>query len=274
MFSEDYTRIADAIDFLEDQFQAQPNLKDVANHVGLSEYHFQRLFKRWAGISPKRFVQVLTADYAREMLQQTTMIDTTYAAGLSSPARLYQLTINVFAMSPAELKNGGEGLDIHYGVHDSPFGRCLLAVTERGICSMGFLNADEHPDKYLSEWQGATLHENAQRTQPLIDEIFGAHDEDHELSSPLLVKGTNFQVRVWEALLSIPHGGVATYEDIAEAIGKPSAARAVGNAVGSNNIAYLIPCHRVIRKSGRFGSYRWGSTRKRAILAWEASHLA
>jgi len=269
----DYARIEAAIGYLEANFQHQPSLKDTAAHVGLSEYHFQRLFRRWAGISPKRFVQYLTAEHARAMLMSShNVLESAYAVGLSGGSRLYDLTVNIHAMTPGEIQSAGAGLQIRYGVHDSPFGACLLALTERGICAMRFF--DGYPTDVLAElradWRNAVFIENPTATQPYLDAIFGGVPPAQPIT--VMVKGTNFQVRVWEALLHIPHGAATTYADIAAQIGNPSAVRAVGSAVGKNPIAYLIPCHRVMRKSGIIGEYRWGSRRKKAMLAWEAAH--
>lgn len=275
----DYARIEQAILFLEENFQSQPTLKEIADHVGLSEYHFQRLFTRWAGISPKRFLQFLTIQYAKGLLAESqSLLDTTYEAGLSSPGRLHDLFITHEAITPGEFKRQGAGLTIAYGFHDTPFGQALLGLTERGICGLLFVEAgkrDEALEELKSNWPEAHFCEDRAATQPLIDQVF-TPDSEQEQRRPLhlYLKGTNFQVRVWEALLRIPQGAVVSYDTVAALIGQPSATRAVGGATGRNPIAYLIPCHRVIRKVGAVDNYRWGSTRKKAILAWEAAQRA
>ncbi|MDQ3250542.1 MAG: methylated-DNA--[protein]-cysteine S-methyltransferase [Chloroflexota bacterium] len=275
----DYQRIAEAIRYLEANFRQQPDLDQLAAHLGLSPFHLQRLFTRWAGISPKRFVQFLSAAYAKQLLAAShSVLDATYETGLSSPSRLHDLLLATEAVTPGAFKNKGSGLQICYARHQTPFGECLLAATERGICMLVFLDELNNWENAMAElrtrWQGATLLENAQATQPLVDQIFPPGPSRDQRPLTLFLQGTNFQVKVWEALLKIPQGAVASYEDVAQMMGQPNAARAVGSAVGANNIAYLIPCHRVIRKSGIIQEYRWGSTRKKAILGWEAARMA
>lgn len=272
----DYSRIAQAIAYLDQNFHAQPSLKEVADHVGLSEYHFQRLFTRWAGISPKKFAQFLTIGYAKELLGEASsnLLNVTLEAGLSSPGRLHDLFISYEAMTPGQYKQQGSGLEIRYGVHPSPFGPCLLALTERGICGLQFLE-DGGTENALAElhqrWPAATFIADSTDTRTLAAHIF-----DPQRTTPLhlQLQGTNFQVRVWEALLQIPAGQVASYDLVAEMMGEKTAVRAVASAVARNPIGYLIPCHRVIRKTGAFGQYHWGKTRKKAILAWEAAQRA
>jgi len=273
--TEDYSRIERAILFLEENYHRQPELREVAQSVHLSEFHFHRLFRRWAGISPKRFVQFLTLEHAKKMLEGShSVLDATYDAGLSSPGRLHDLFVNIEAMTPGEFKAKGAGLRIHYGVHATPFGECLLSVTERGICGLGFIDAGGRAQAlkdFKARWPEADWQESPELTQPYISRIFGR--ERHKSSRPLtlLLQGTNFQIKVWEALLRIPLGSVVPYEDLAARVCSVRAARAVGGAVGKNPIAFLIPCHRVIRKAGGIGGYHWGSARKKAILAWEAA---
>lgn len=272
---DDYQRIERAIAFLDAHFREQPRLRDVARAAGLSAYHFQRLFRRWAGVSPKRFVQFLTAEYARGLLMDShNVLRTSYEAGLSGPGRLHDLMVSVHAGTPAEVASGGAGLVIHYGFHASPFGACLLAVTARGVCGLAFAEPDDR-DQVLAElrarWPRAQLIEDDAATAPVARRIFSRDGSEAEASVSLFLHGTNFQLKVWEALLRIPAGNVTSYEDIAHAVGAPRAARAVGAAVARNPVAYLIPCHRVIRKTGAFGDYHWGATRKRALLAWEAA---
>jgi len=275
----DYQRIAEAIRYLEANFRQQPDLDQLAAHLGLSPFHLQRLFTRWAGISPKRFVQFLSAAYAKQLLAAShSVLDVAYETGLSSPSRLHDLLLATEAVTPGAFKNKGSGLQICYARHQTPFGECLLAATERGICMLVFLDELNNWENAMAElrtrWQGATLLENAQATQPVVDQIFPPGPSRDQRPLTLFLQGTNFQVKVWEALLKIPQGAVASYEDVAQMMGQPNAARAVGSAVGANNIAYLIPCHRVIRKSGIIQEYRWGSTRKKAMLGWEAARMA
>jgi AraC family transcriptional regulator, regulatory protein of adaptative response / methylated-DNA-[protein]-cysteine methyltransferase len=271
--SSDYQMIAAAIAYLEANHRSQPSLEELAAHLAISPFHLQRLFKRWAGISPKRFVQFLTVEHAKELLVESrTMLDAAYETGLSGPGRLHDLFVNVEAMTPGEFKLGGHGLTIQYGFHVTPFGECLLAMTERGVCGLNFVGEagrDAELAALRRRWPAADLYEEPVATAAVVDSIFAPAQGDE---IRLLLAGTNFQIKVWEALLRIPPGSACTYEDVAQWVGQPSAARAVGGAVGANAIAYLIPCHRVIRKSGVIKEYRWGSTRKKAILGWEAGH--
>ena len=282
----DYALIAQAIAYLEANYQAQPDLAAVAAQVGLSEHHFQRLFSRWAGISPKRFVQYLTAAHAKTLLQRTeNVLDAACAAGLSGPGRLHDLMVTLDAMTPGQVKQRGGGLTIRTGVHPSPFGPALIGVTERGVCWLSFEEDEEigrlgdwEIGRGLAElresWAGAHVVADQDGTAPIAAQIFSQSPNLPISQSPLhlYVRGTNFQVKVWEALLRIPAGGAVSYGDVARWIGQPGASRAVGSAVGANLISYLIPCHRVLRSSGVVGDYRWGHTRKQAILAWESAH--
>lgn len=272
----DYARVEKAIAFLETNYRRQPELREVAGSVGLSEYHFQRLFRRWAGISPKRFLQFLTADHAKRLLRERRpVLDVAYSVGLSGPGRLHDLLVNVEAVTPGELKAAGEGLRIRWGIHDSPFGRVLLATTERGVCALEFVGEGGDADaaaELAARWPAAELVQDAEGTRAVADAVFGGGGAGEGPAISLYLRGTNFQVKVWEALLRIPAGHVATYGDVARAVGDAGAARAVGTAVGQNPVAFLIPCHRVIRGTGAFGEYRWGAARKRAILGWEAAH--
>jgi AraC family transcriptional regulator of adaptative response/methylated-DNA-[protein]-cysteine methyltransferase len=270
--SEDYLRIEQAVLYLENHYREQPTLEEVAANIGLSEYHFQRLFTRWAGVSPKRFLQFLTKEGAKELLDRSeNLLDTTHQVGLSSLGRLHDLFVTAEAVTPGEYKSRGVGVTIRYGIHPTPFGKCLIATTERGICHLGFVQTSEGDaiDELVSNWKQAKMIEDYKSTVPLIEPIFDLRY--HHNSKPLNVhlRGTNFQLKVWEALLQIPAGEVTTYSDIASRIGNPNAMRAVGTAVGNNPIAVLIPCHRVIRKVGDFGNYRYGALRKKALLARE-----
>lgn len=265
--SEDYSRIARAIAFIQQNHLAQPNLTAVAQHIGLSDSHFQRLFTQWAGISPKRFLQYLNIEYAKAKISQSkSLLDLTLDLGLSSSGRLHDLFVKLEAMSPGEFKACGTGLQIRYGIHDTPFGKALIATTLRGICHLQF---DVDEQVLRSEWANAELVFDPQTTQIFCDQIFNPRASSDPLT--VWVKGTNFQVQVWRALLTIPFGEMTTYQRLAVQMGRPTAARAVGSAIGKNSIGYLIPCHRVIRESGELGGYRWGTERKTAMLGWEAS---
>jgi AraC family transcriptional regulator of adaptative response/methylated-DNA-[protein]-cysteine methyltransferase len=273
----DYGRIAAAIEYVERHAQEQPSLKAIADHVGLSEYHFQRLFTRWAGISPKRFLQFLTVQHAKYLLSNAhSVLDAAYDSGLSSPGRLHDLFVNLEAMTPGEYKRRGDGLIIRYGFHVSPFGEFIIAMTERGICNLIFLDdvtREEAVGLLAAEWPRAVLMEDTAVTAPVAAHIFNSSPEIPVTPLKLLVRGTNFQVSVWRALLQLERGTAVSYSTIGEMIGNPKAVRAIGTAVGKNPIAYLIPCHRVIRQLGQFGQYRWGSTRKKAILGWESAQV-
>ncbi|NJN21874.1 MAG: methylated-DNA--[protein]-cysteine S-methyltransferase [Leptolyngbya sp. RL_3_1] len=269
----DYQRIAAAIAYMRQQQQAQPSLADIAQHIHLSESHFQRLFSRWAGISPKRFLQALTIESAKSRLAQSpNLLTLSLESGLSSPARLHDLFITLEAMSPAEYRDGGRGLSIGYGVHATPFGLALIATTAKGICNLEFLD-DPAPAaaRLRALWPHAQLTQDAEATQAVGDRLLQSLDTPSPQPLSLLVKGTNFQIQVWRALLKLPFGGLSTYQGIANDIGRPTASRAVGSAIGKNAIAYLIPCHRVIRTDGHLGGYRWGLSRKSTLLGWETS---
>jgi len=270
--NKEYPLVEKAIQYIEDHFQSQPELHEIAQHLNMSDFHLQRTFKEWVGISPKRFLQFLTIDYARQLLKESrSVLDATFESGLSSPARMHDLFITIDAVTPGEFKQLGRGLQIFFGIHPSPFGHCVIAVTQRGLCFMGFysdvLNNDFMIDM-KSRFPEATFIENTQKTAPYFDSIFNMHTTNKKLT--LFLKGTNFQIKVWEALLKIPEGSVFSYSDISKAIGRPKANQAVGNAVGANPVSYLIPCHRVIQNMGIIGNYHWGSARKKAMLLWES----
>ena len=269
----DYRRVERAIRFLAEEYRSQPSLDAVAARVGLSPHHFQRVFRRFAGVSPKRFVQFLTAEHAKALLRRpASVLDAAYDAGLSGPGRLHDLVVAVEAVTPGEIKRGGAGISISYGFHLTPFGDCLVAATSRGVCALGFVGdagRSEALAALAAEWSGAELREDTAATAPVAAAAFAPHGGEPRLR--LLLKGTNLQVKVWSALLRIPEASAASYGQVARAAGHPTAARAVASAVGRNPIAVLIPCHRVLRSTGAFGEYRWGAARKRAILAWEAA---
>jgi AraC family transcriptional regulator of adaptative response/methylated-DNA-[protein]-cysteine methyltransferase len=271
----DYVIVEQAIHFIETHARQQPSLAEIADHVGASESHLQRVFTRWAGISPKRFLQYLTHEHCRQLLRESrTVLDATYEAGLSSAGRLHDLFVSVEGVTPGEFKAAGAGLEITYGIHDSPFGDCLIATTPRGVCSVVFASGngvESAVDALRQQWAGATIAENPARTAEVAGRIAGATPPADAGPLRLLLRGTNFQLNVWKALLRIPSGSVASYEDLAALAMVPGAPRAVGNAVGANPIAYLIPCHRIIRKSGEFGNYGGGPTRKKAMLVWESA---
>ena len=275
--SEDYKRVEQAILFIEQHIHQQPGLKDVAASINLSEYHFQRLFARWVGISPKRFLQFLTKEYAKELLERSeNLLAVAYETGLSSPSRLHDLFVACEAVTPGEFKNKGEGLEIAYGFHASPFGECLVAVTDRGICSLSFVSpGDRHQvfETLKGRWRKAGLERDQARTRPVVDRIFAQYAGKAASPLRLLLSGTNFQIKVWEALLRIPPGGVVSSENIAASIGAPQSVRAVSNAVAHNPIPVIIPYHRVIRKTGDWGGYHYGIARKKAILGWEAARI-
>ena len=281
--ARDYARIEAAILYLEEHFRDQPELGEVAREAGLSPHHFQRLFRRWAGISPKRFCQYLTLDYAKAQLEASaSILDAAYDAGLSGPARLHDLFVTYEAMSPGAFKRRGEGVQVAYGLHPSPFGPCFVGLTSRGICALGFAdgvgdgNGDSDANAVRAEfqrrWPAARFCEDRAATAPVAARIFGGRPAD---GAPLrlAVAGTNFQLKVWEALLRIPPGRITSYQALARSLGLSRSARAIGGAVAANPISYLIPCHRVIRHSGRISHYEWGRSRKRVMLGWEAARF-
>lgn len=275
--ADDYYRIEKAIRFVEANYRDQPDLEAMAASVHLSKYHFQRLFRRWAGISPNQFMQFLTLGHAKKLLAESrSVLDATYESGLSGPGRLHDLFVTFEAFTPGEYKSRGAGLKIEYGVHPSPFGNCLLAVTPRGICYLGFVEKPSNrkiEQQLRAAWPNAEIKPNATLTAPLVEQIFGLKPPDEARPFNLLVRGTNFQINVWKALVTIPRGRVLSYRDVAACLGKPSAHRAVASAVALNPVSFLIPCHRVITATGDFGRYHWGETRKKAILGWEAARV-
>lgn len=272
--SEDYRRVSEALKYLQVNHLKQPELAEVAAAINSSEYHFQRLFSRWVGISPKRFLQFLTREHAKRLLADSqSVLDTALDSGLSGPGRLHDLFVQCEAMTPGEVKAQGHGVQIGFDLCNTPFGRCLIAVTGRGICQLQFVDSDD-PDAGInlvrSEWPKAEITYQRGKYQALVSQLFDPF-RGPEKPLYLLLKGTNFQVKVWEALLRIPPGALVSYQQVAEAIGKPSAARAVAGAIAKNPIGFIIPCHRVIKSIGVIHGYRWGSERKKAIIGWESA---
>lgn len=270
--AEDYQKIETAIHYLEDHFKEQPSLDQIARNVHMSKYHFSRIFKRWAGVSPGQFLQFLTLNYTKQCLSDSkSVLSSALDAGLSGPGRLHDLFVTFDAISPGEFKAKGKTLVIEYGQAHSPFGRCLAARTHRGICHLSFFSDTPCPDldQLKAGWPFARFRESKTVATELVHQIFS----DSPASRPfhLDLKGTNFQIKVWQALLNLPSGCLASYQDIARFIGNPAAVRAVANAVAINPVAYLIPCHRVIAKSGNPHQYRWGAARKKALIGWEAA---
>jgi AraC family transcriptional regulator, regulatory protein of adaptative response / methylated-DNA-[protein]-cysteine methyltransferase len=272
----DYERIASVIRFLDRHHTDQPDLAVLAEAVGLSPFHFHRLFSTWAGVTPKDFLQCLTIEHVKQLLfGGNNVFDTAINAGLSGPGRLHDLCVTLEAASPGEMRNGGAGVEIDFGFAETPFGEALIAETKRGICHLSFVDDEGRNsarDLLASQWPNAKLHRDDQQAAERATKIFN-RDRDVKSSRPLraFVRGTEFQLRVWRALLQVPAGSLTTYGRLAEAIGQSQAARAVGSAVGANPIAFIIPCHRVIRETGALGHYHWDPIRKRAIVGWELS---
>ena len=272
---DEASRVERALDWLSRNFERQPSLAEAARHAGLSEHHFQRRFRRQVGLSPKKYVQFLTLERAKEMLARSrSVLDAAYASGLSGPGRLHDLFVNVEAMTPGEYKHRGRGLTIRYGVHPSPFGQCLIMRTDRGVCGLAFTSPARRGETFAALARGfeaATIVEDAGATAGIAKTMFGeAAGGDGLTGLTLHLRGTPFRIKVWRALLAIPPGCVTSYADLAHRIGAPGASRAAGNAVGANPVAWIIPCHRVIRASGVLGGYRWGTGRKLAMLSLEA----
>ena len=271
----DYKRVESAIRYLQANYRRQPELAEIAAAVHVSPYHFQRLFTRWAGVSPKRFLQCLTIEHAKSMLVDSeNLLDTALDAGLSGPGRLHDLFTTFEAMTPGEFKKKGEGVTLRWGIADSPYGPAAIAKNERGICALEFLQEEQKRSRAIDQlarrFPQAQFVAAPNEISSIADRLFGPYRADTKSPLALCVGGTNFQIRVWRALLNIAPGQLATYGAIAKAIGQPSAARAVGTAIGANPIAYLIPCHRVIRSTGLMDtSYRWGPTRKLAMIGAE-----
>ncbi|WP_444092491.1 methylated-DNA--[protein]-cysteine S-methyltransferase [Bacteroides sp.] len=270
-----YNRIADAIRFIKKNYRTQPKLEEIAEHINMSPFHFQRMFSEWAGTTPKRFLQYLNIEYAKKILKEThaTLFDTACELGLSGTGRLHDLFINIEGMTPGEYKNGGLALNINYSFADTPFGKIIAASTDKGVCHMAFVDEGERRafDHLRSIFPNAKYVLSPDTKQQHALSVFD-RDWNRLEEIKLHLKGTEFQLKVWETLLKIPAGGLATYADLATKSGYNGACRAVGTAVGKNPVAFLIPCHRVIKATGEPGNYHWGEMRKNAIIAWEAAH--
>ncbi len=272
----DAQRVERAIRFLEHHWRRRPSLEETAAAVGLSPFHFQRLFRRWAGVTPKRFLQYLTLEHARRALSDgRSVLEATFDSGLSSASRLHDLFVTFEAVTPGEFKRHGARVAIEYGFAETPFGDALFGLTVRGICGLMFVDRGTRAvvtAEFRDRWPRASLQRSDPAARRAAHQVFGSPDPAIPLT--LDVRGTNFQVKVWEALLRIPPATLISYGDVAAAIGRPAAQRAVATAVAANPVAYVIPCHRVIRSSGAFGAYRWGSAKKKAIVGWEVARAA
>lgn len=271
----DYQRIAKAIEYIQSNFKLQPNLDEVAEKVNLSPAHFQKIFTDWAGTSPKKFLQFISLEHAKSLLKEekATLFDAAFETGLSSTSRLHDLFVNIEGMSPAEYKNGGKSLKINYSFSESPFGEIITASTEKGICYMAFENDKENALRDLqNKFPNASFFEQNDEFQKNALSIFNK-DWTKLNTIKLHLKGTDFQLKVWESLLTIPMGKLSTYGNLADKIGNPKASRAVGTAIGSNPVAFLIPCHRVIQSTGKIGGYMWGSDRKQLMIGWESAQI-
>jgi AraC family transcriptional regulator of adaptative response/methylated-DNA-[protein]-cysteine methyltransferase len=273
----DYARVERALRFLNAHHLRRPSLDEIAAHVHLSPFHFERLFQRWAGTSPKRFLQYLTKEHAKALLRDSkSLLDVAGESGLSGVGRLHDLFVTCEAVTPGEYKLHGKGVTIRYGFHPTPFGECLLAMTERGVCSLQFVMTSRAAAlrELRDEWSGAELQEDERETASICRQIFDTRSKGRRAPFHLHLRGTNFQLKVWQALLTIPSGSLTNYGDLATRISAPNAPRAVGSAVGRNPISYLIPCHRVIRSLGVLGNYGGGRERKQAMIGWEATQAA
>lgn len=267
----DFQRISKAIEYINTHFREQPSLNEIAEYVNMSPYHFQRMFKDWAGVSPKKFLQYISIEYAKRLInkQGITLSEAAFLTGLSGTSRLHDMFVKIEGMTPAEYKNGGKNLTINYSFEKSPFGNLIIASTDKGVCHMAFENDRKKAiEGLVTRFEKACFQQQKENYHEDIIAIFEKRDKDPK-EIKLHIKGTEFQLKVWESLLKIPRGRLSTYGEIAGAIGKPTASRAVGNAIGNNPIAYLIPCHRVIQASGALGGYMWGESRKTAIIGWE-----
>jgi AraC family transcriptional regulator of adaptative response/methylated-DNA-[protein]-cysteine methyltransferase len=273
----DYRTVSDVIALLTEDYQAQPSLEAIARKIGQDPTELQKTFTRWAGLSPKAFLQAVTIDHAKRLLREENLplLETSYELGLSSPGRLHDLFVTHEAMSPGEWKTGGASLEIRYGFHDSLFGRALVMITDRGLCGLAFADDETAEPGALRDmtdrWPGARYVQDVEATRPYAQRIFDPTRWNPYEPLRVVMIGTDFQIRVWEQLLEIPIGRLCTYSDLANRIGAPKASRAVGAAVGRNPVSFVVPCHRAIGKSGALTGYHWGLTRKRAMLGWEAA---
>lgn len=279
--AKDYDVVRRAIAYLSEQWTEQPELDDLADHLGLSAAHCQKLFKRWCGLSPKEFLQAITIDNARGLLDgSASLLDCAHEVGLSGSGRLHDLFVDHIAMTPGDYKRRGAGIEMSYGFHNSPFGEALVMATDRGVSGIAFVNEDigqsrqEALDDMMRRWPDAEYREQPDVTARHAAQIFDPAKWSCDQPVRLVMIGTDFEVRVWETLLKIPMGKAVSYTDIARHIGKPQASRAVGSAVGRNPISFVVPCHRVLRADGSLGGYHWGLTRKRALIGWETGHVA
>ena len=271
---DDYDLVRKTIERISLDYRAQPSLEDIASDIGVAPGRLQKTFSRWAGLTPKAFLQAVTLDHARRLLghEGLPLLDASYELGLSGPGRLHDLFVTHEAMSPGDFKTGGAGLEISYGFHPSPFGTAVVMATERGLCGLAFADLGEEAaalEDMTKRWPGARLTQDQEATASYVGRVFSPEQWRADRPLRIVMIGTDFQVRVWEALLRIPLGTASSYQDVARAIGKPSAARAVGAAVGRNPISFVVPCHRAMGKSGALTGYHWGITRKRAMLGWE-----
>jgi AraC family transcriptional regulator of adaptative response/methylated-DNA-[protein]-cysteine methyltransferase len=276
--ASDYEIVQRAIAYVTEHFRDQPEVETIARAAGIDARTLTELFRRWCGLSPKVFLQSVTLDYARRVLRESpNILEASYEVGFSGPGRLHDLFVVHEAMSPGEWKTGGEGLTVYYGFHPSPFGFALVMTTERGLCGLAFTDRGGEQaalDDMRGRWPNARYAEDSARTAVHAQRIFDAKLWKPDTPLRVVLIGTDFEIRVWETLLSIPMGGATTYSDIAKKLGKPSASRAVGAAVGKNPVSFVVPCHRVLGKSGKLTGYHWGLTRKRAMLGWEAAQVA
>ncbi|RXJ93585.1 6-O-methylguanine DNA methyltransferase [Malaciobacter molluscorum] len=267
--NENYNKIVKAIKYIDENFKEQPSIDIIAQHIGMSKYHFIRVFKEYVGVTPIQFLQSVTLNYAKEHLKESSsLLESSLDLGLSSPSRLHDLFVNIIGVTPKEYKDLGQNVEITYGYGYTPFGNALIATTKRGICFLGFYDKEKDSvyDRFKQIWANAKLIKDNERASSMLDSIFIKKDKKFNL----YVKGTNFQINVWKALINIPDGSITTYQDVAKYLDNPKAVRAVANAIGSNPIGYLIPCHRVLGKSGAMTGYRWGIERKKVLVAYEA----
>lgn len=273
--SNDYPRIEQAIGYILQNITHQPGLDEVAQHIGLSPFHFQRLFRKWAGVSPKQFLKYLTVEYAKRQLRESSnILETSHSLGLSGPARLHDQFVTLEAVTPGQYRTGGHGLVITYGIYICPLGGLFMAISPRGICKVSFMDTHGSRSELLElkqTWPNAILRHDDALVRHEASTLINAINSENTQALHLLVKGTNFQVNVWKAMLKIPYGSLVSYLELARQAGYPDAIRAASSAVAANPIAFLIPCHRVLRKTGHFGKYHWGENRKRILVAYEAS---